>query len=80
MSNRTEYSELTKTELLHDFYALQARLDEAVALLRRIYYDTADDVTRKVFAAPDSVASYAADFCVLDAARAFLSTLENGGA
>ena len=60
--------------------ALQARLDEAVALLRRIYYDTADDVTRKVFAAPDSVASYAADFCVLDAARAFLSTLDNGGA
>ena len=41
MSNRTMYSELAKNELLDEFYkasiernALQARLDEAVELLR----------------------------------------------
>ena len=42
MSNRTIYSELTKTELLHDFYAMQARLDEAVKCLHGMFGDSPD--------------------------------------
>ena len=73
MSNRTEYSELTKTELLHDFYAMQARLDEAVELLRRM-----KDQSYIPGKSPISGALNIHEL-VRDA-NAFLSTLENGGA
>ena len=75
MSNRTEYSELTKTELLHDFYALQARLDEAVALLREIHTEATTDV---MGLSRDGALDLLVG--ISEGCSAFLSTLDNGGA
>jgi len=71
MSTRTDYRDRLIETLRERDTAIRER-DQAISLLRRIYFDHEPD---SVFAADEFVATYAVDECVAGDARAFLSRL-----